>query len=115
MTGLELLRAADTTADEIADIITEHCPPVVPNGCDRLSCRACWLAWLTTGEPPKEKGPSDERAAPGEEGLHPNLAEMYAREHRKAYLSLHAHAACSSAPTEHPSSEQYAPRPLSEP
>ena len=32
MTGLELLRAADTTADEIADIVSEHCPPVVPNG-----------------------------------------------------------------------------------
>lgn len=115
MTGLELLRAAETTADEIADIVTEHCPPVAPSNCDRLSCRACWLAWLTTGEPPKEKGPSDERTAPSEEGLHPNLAEMYARAHRKAHLSLHAHAACSANPTEQPSSEQNAPRPLSEP
>lgn len=82
MTGLELLRAADTTADEIVDIVTEHCPPVTPDTCDRLSCRTCWLAWLTTGEPPKEKGPSDERTAPGEEGLHPNLAEYLRREKR---------------------------------
>lgn len=115
MTGLELLRNTETTAGEIADIISEHCPPVTPGNCDRLSCRACWLAWLTTGEPPKEKGPSDERTAPGEDGLHPNLAEMYARAHRKAHLSLHAYVACSADPTEHPSSEQYAPRPLSEP
>ena len=70
-------RQADTTADEIADIVSEHCPPVVPNGCDRLSCRTCWLAWLTTGEPPKEKGPSDARTAPGEEGLHPNLSLIH--------------------------------------
>lgn len=115
MTGLELLRTASTTADEIADIISEHCPPVTPGSCDQLSCRACWLAWLTAGEPPKEKGPSDKRTAPGEEGLHPNLAEMYARVHRKAYLSLHAHAACSLPITERPSLKQFAPRPLSEP
>lgn len=54
MTGLELLKAPGTTAGEIADIIAEHCPPVVPTECDRLSCRECWLAWLTTGEPPRE-------------------------------------------------------------
>lgn len=83
MTGLELLRNTETTAGEIADIISEHCPPVTPGNCDRLSCRACWLAWLTTGEPPKEKGPSDKRTAPGEEGLHPNLAE-YLRMEEKA-------------------------------
>ena len=71
MTGLELLRTTDTTVEEIADIISEHCPPVTPGSCDQLSCRACWLAWLTAGEPPKEKGPSDKRTAPGEEGLHP--------------------------------------------
>ena len=56
MTGLELLRTTDTTVEEIADIISEHCPPVTPGSCDQLSCRACWLAWLTAGEPPKEKG-----------------------------------------------------------
>lgn len=112
MTGLELLRAADTTADEIADIVTEHCPPVIPDTCDRLSCRTCWLAWLTTGAPSKEKGPSDEQTAPGEEGLHPNLAEMYAREHRKALFILRAYAACGS--TDHPSPEQNAPQTQSE-
>lgn len=83
MTGLELLKAPDTTAGEIADIVSEHCPPVVPANCDRLSCRECWLAWLTTGNPPKEKGPSDEQTAPDEEGLPPNLAELYARHFRK--------------------------------
>lgn len=79
MTGLELLKAPGTTAGEIADIISEHCPPVVPANCDRLSCRECWLAWLTTGEPPKAKGPSDKQTAPGEDGMHPNLTEFYER------------------------------------
>ena len=82
MTGLELLRTSDTTADEIAGIISEHCPPVTPGNCDQLSCRACWLAWLTAGEPPKEKGPSDKRTTPSEEGLHPNLAEYLRMERR---------------------------------
>ena len=54
MTGLELLKAPGTTAEEIVDIIAEHCPPVVPAECDHLSCRECWLAWLVTGEPPRE-------------------------------------------------------------
>lgn len=63
MTGLELIKAPTTTAGEIADIISEHCPPVVPTDCDHLSCRECWLAWLVSGEPPKEKGPSDEQTA----------------------------------------------------
>lgn len=79
MTGLELLKAPGTTAGEIADIISEHCPPVVPTNCDLLSCRECWLAWLTTGEPPKAKGPSDKQTAPGEDGMHPNLTEFYER------------------------------------
>ena len=30
MTGLELLKAPEATAGEIADIISEHCPPVTP-------------------------------------------------------------------------------------
>lgn len=77
MTGIELIKAADTTAEEIADIISEQCPPVVPVECDRLSCRECWLSWLMTGAPPMEKGPSKEQTAPGEEGVHPNLAELY--------------------------------------
>lgn len=75
MTGLEIIKTPGTTAGEIADIISKPCPPIIPAECDKLSCRECWLAWLTTGEPPKEKGPSDEQTAPDEEGLHPNLAE----------------------------------------
>lgn len=82
MTGLELLKAPKTTAGEILDVIAEHCPPVVPTECDRLSCRKCWLSWLTTGEPPKEKGPSGKQTAPGEEGMHPNLVELIKRQQR---------------------------------
>ena len=66
MTGLEIIKSLGTTAGEIADIISQPCPPVIPETCDRLSCRECWLAWLVTGEPPKEKGPSDEQTAPGD-------------------------------------------------
>lgn len=63
MTGLELLKAPEATAGEIADIISAPCPPTIPAHCDGVSCRACWLSWLT-GEPPEEKGPSDEQTAP---------------------------------------------------
>lgn len=92
MTGLELLKAPETTAGEIADIISAHCPLVVPNECDRLSCRECWLSWLTTGEPPKAKGPSDKQTAPGEEGMHPNLIEIFRRQ-RKITREMLAHLA----------------------
>ena len=66
MTGLELLKSPSTTAEQIADIVTEQCPPVALPECDGLSCRGCWISWLTTGEPPKATGPSGERTAPGE-------------------------------------------------
>ena len=72
MTGLELLKAPESTAGEIADIISAPCPPTIPAHCDGVSCRECWLTWLT-GEPIKEKEPPDKRTAPDEEGLHPNL------------------------------------------
>ena len=72
MTGLELLKAPEATAGEIADIISAPCPPTIPAHCDGVSCRECWLTWLT-GEPIKEKEPPDKRTAPDEEGLHPNL------------------------------------------
>lgn len=52
MTGLEFLRASGTTVEEIADVISSPCPPVIPEKCDRLSCRECWIAWLTTGKAP---------------------------------------------------------------
>lgn len=58
MTGLELLKAPETTASEIADIISAPCPPTIPAHCDGVSCRECWLTWLT-GEPIKEKEPPD--------------------------------------------------------
>lgn len=83
MNGLDLLKSPEATAAEIADIVSAQCPPVVPENCDAFSCRECWLAWLTTGEPPKEKGPSDKQTAPGEEGMHPNLKELYERHFEK--------------------------------
>ena len=82
MTGLELLKAPGTTAEQITDIIAEHCPPVVPTECDRLSCRRCWFSWLTTGEPPKATGPSDKQTAPGEVGMHPNLVELFHKQRK---------------------------------
>lgn len=64
MTGLELLKAPGTTAEEIADIIAEHCPPITPEHCDKLSCRDCWMAWLVTGEPPKKVDTYKQPVAP---------------------------------------------------
>lgn len=63
MTGLEILRNPDTTAEQIVDIIAEHCPPAVPEHCDRLSCRACWLAWVATGRPPEKTEPTEQPVA----------------------------------------------------
>ena len=80
MNGLDLFRSPKTAADEIADIVSAQCPPVVPENCDAFSCRECWLAWLTTDEPPKEKGSSDKQTTPGEEGMHPNLIEYLRRQ-----------------------------------
>ena len=109
MTGFEFLRSTGTTVEQIADIIAEHCPPVTPEHCDKLSCRECWLAWLATGEPPKEKGPSDKQTAPDEEGLHPNLVEMYAKAHRRIRRTsmemLRAYGNCSPDTTQHPSGQ----------
>lgn len=51
MTGLEFLREPKRTAEEVADVISNSCPPVIPANCDKVSCRECWLAWLMTGEP----------------------------------------------------------------
>ena len=46
MTGLELLKAPEATAGEIAGIISAPCPPIIPAHCDGVSCHTCWLAWL---------------------------------------------------------------------
>ena len=82
MTGLEPLRTTDTTVEEIADIISEHCPPVTPR-----QPRPALLPGLLAGvadrrRATKEKGPSDKRTAPGEEGSHPNLTEYLRMERR---------------------------------
>ena len=54
-TGLETIKALDTTAGEIAEIISKGHPPFEEGGavaCDLVTCKQCWLAWLTTGKPP---------------------------------------------------------------
>lgn len=54
-TGLEIIKALDTTAGEIAEIISKGHPPFADGGavaCDLVTCEQCWLAWLTTGKPP---------------------------------------------------------------
>lgn len=63
MTGLEIIRAPGTTVEQIVDILAEHCPPITPENCDHISCRECWLAWLTTGGPPKKMDSSGQPAA----------------------------------------------------
>lgn len=50
MNGLDLFRSPKTAADEIADIVSAQCPPVVPENCDAFSCRECWLALKHLGE-----------------------------------------------------------------
>ena len=80
MTGLELLKAPEATAGEIADIISAPCPPTIPAHCDGVSCRECWLTWLT-GEPIKEKEPPDKRTAPDDaKGCIPTFSRQYSRE-----------------------------------
>lgn len=57
-TGLEFLKNPGTTAGEIAEVLGKGCPPFQPGAktdCSHVTCRECWLAWLTTGEPPKRK------------------------------------------------------------
>lgn len=51
-TGLEILRDPATTVEEIAGLLRDGHPPVGPVDCDHVTCRECWLAWLTTGEAP---------------------------------------------------------------
>lgn len=66
MTGLQIIKATGATAGEIADIISKPCPPIETTACDRISCRECWIAWLTTGESyEEEKGVSAELTPPG--------------------------------------------------
>lgn len=64
MTGLELLKAPGTTVEQIADIVTEQCPPVALPECDGLSCRGCWLAWLTGADLPEKTEPPTKQATP---------------------------------------------------
>lgn len=92
MTGLELLKAPEATAGEIADIISAPCPPTIPAHCDGVSCRECWLTWLT-GEPIKEKEPPDKRTAPDDAPAYywdekPEQKKVYTFEHGVNILNL---------------------------
>lgn len=54
-TGLEIIKAKNITADEIATIISKGHPPFEDGGsvaCDLVTCEQCWNAWLATGKPP---------------------------------------------------------------
>lgn len=55
MTGIELIRNSDITAEQLATVISGHCPPVIPAYCDRIACQDCWLSWLTQEQPAKEQ------------------------------------------------------------
>lgn len=77
MTGIELFKKPSTVAGEIADIVSQPCPPVTPNECEHISCRECWLAWLITGKPAKEKEPSGEQTAPSSDKTLLNLEENF--------------------------------------
>ena len=65
MTGLEIFRDSGTTAGEIADIVSNPCPPVVPEVCDKFSCRECWQAWLGNGKTAEGKGAIRQADDPG--------------------------------------------------
>ncbi len=56
-TGLEILKAPGTTAGEIAALLETGHPPFEEGTveCDLVSCKDCWLAWLTTGKVPVPK------------------------------------------------------------
>ena len=57
--GIQIIKQPDVTAGELADLLSGCCPPFCGEDsvvrCDDQSCRACWLAWLTTGRPPKPR------------------------------------------------------------
>lgn len=77
MTGIEFFKKPSTVAGEIANIVSQPCPPVTSNECEHISCRECWLAWLTTGESAKEKEPPGKQTAPCSEKILLNLEENF--------------------------------------
>lgn len=64
MNGLEIIKAPETTVDQIADIISKPCPPEVPVSCDDISCKDCWLVWLTGAGLSEKTEPPTEQTAP---------------------------------------------------
>lgn len=83
MNGLDLFRSPKTAADEIADIVSAQCPPVVPENCDAFSCRECWLAWLTTGDRQKKRGRPTSRQPRAETPLHTTRPQKQSEKQQK--------------------------------
>lgn len=58
--GIEIIKRPGITAGELADLLKDGHPPFRCEDsavhCDEHSCRECWLAWLTTGRPPRKEG-----------------------------------------------------------
>lgn len=57
-TLIEMLNAPDASAEALAEIFWKGHPPFAAGekaDCSHVSCRECWLAWLTTGKPPITK------------------------------------------------------------
>lgn len=54
MTGLEYIKQANVSVEDIARCLCERCPPLKTSICDTyiVGCKTCWLSWLTTGNPP---------------------------------------------------------------
>ena len=77
MTGLEIIRAPGTTAEQIADIIAEHCPPVTPEHCDKLSCRECWHGW-PPASPRRKRGRPTNRRPRTRKGCTPTSSSIFA-------------------------------------
>ena len=63
--GIQIIKQPDITAGELADLLSGCCPPFAEGfglvHCDEVSCRACWLAWLTSGKSPTTKEGGDGR------------------------------------------------------
>ena len=57
--GIEIIKRPDITADKLADLLSGACPPFCCEDsavhCGDFTCRACWLSWLTTGQPPRKE------------------------------------------------------------
>lgn len=47
MTGLEILSSPELSVEQKADIICQDCPPAGGLTCNKVSCKKCWIVWLS--------------------------------------------------------------------